>query len=147
MRRLVRETRPSDAKYILPFFVTSGTGVKQEIPSLPGVYRHSIDTLVTAVAQARDEGVQGVILFGIPESKDAEGSGAWSADGIAQRAMRALKEKAPGMLLVADVCLCEYTDHGHCGVIEKAAGGRGSEPDAVVVANDPTHEMLGRTAV
>jgi len=141
MRRLARETHPSDAKYILPFFVTEGSGVRQEIPSLPGVFRHSIDTLVPAAAAAREAGVVGAILFGIPESKDAEGSGAWSPDGIAQRAMRALREQVPGLLLVADVCLCEYTDHGHCGLIEKTSGAPAE------VANDATLALLSRAAV
>jgi porphobilinogen synthase len=146
MRRLARETSPSSARYILPFFVVPGQGIKQEIGSLPGVYRHSVDSLVDEAAAAFDAGVEGVILFGIPESKDAAGTGAYSNDGITQRAMRALREKVPGLLRIGDVCLCEYTDHGHCGLL--AEEGRGSGADSILeVANDPTLELLGRTAV
>jgi len=140
MRRLVRETSPAEARMILPLFVVPGSGVRSEISSLPGVYHHSVDTLVKEAASAHAAGVHGVILFGIPESKDATGSGAYAEDGVAQRAMRALQEKVPGLLRVADVCLCEYTDHGHCGVLEGASGASG-------VANDPTLELLGRAAV
>ncbi|HEY3177201.1 MAG TPA: porphobilinogen synthase [Candidatus Polarisedimenticolia bacterium] len=138
LRRLVREASPSGARYILPCFVVPGTGIRREILSLPGIFHHSIDSLVKEAAAAFDEGVQGVILFGIPQTKDAAGSGAYSDDGIAQQAMRALREKVPGLLRVADVCLCEYTDHGHCGVLEPSGG---------EVANDPTLELLGRAAV
>ncbi|MGH9867364.1 MAG: porphobilinogen synthase [Candidatus Polarisedimenticolia bacterium] len=137
MRRLVREASPSGARLILPLFVCPGTAVRQEIASLPGVHRHSIDSMVEEAGAAFRDGVSGVILFGIPESKDASGSEAYAEDGIAQRAMRALREKVPGLLRVADVCLCEYTDHGHCGVLD----GRGE------VQNDPTLELLGRVSV
>ena len=140
LRRLAREADPAGAALILPLFVCPGSGVRNEIASLPGVFHHSVDTLVEEAARARDDGVQGVILFGIPESKDAKGSGAWAEDGIAQRAMRALSAKVPDLLRVADVCLCEYTDHGHCGVLDTS----GRE---VRVLNDPTLELLGRTAV
>ena len=112
--------------------------MREEITSLPGIFHHSVDTLVQEAAGAFQDGVHGVILFGIPDSKDALGSGAYSEDGITQRAMRALGEKVPGLLRVADVCLCEYTDHGHCGVLEK---------DGTGVANDPTLELLARTSV
>jgi porphobilinogen synthase len=138
LRRLVRETSPSGARYILPLFIVPGSGITKEIPSLPGIFHHSIDSLVKQAAAAHDAGVQGVILFGIPQAKDAVGSGAYSDDGIAQLAMRALREKVPALLRVADVCLCEYTDHGHCGVLE---------PSGSDVANDPTLVLLGRTAV
>jgi porphobilinogen synthase len=137
MRRLVREASPSGARLILPLFVCPGTGVRQEIASLPGVHRHSIDSMLEEAAAAHRAGVSGVILFGIPESKDASGSEAWSPDGIAQRGMRALGEKVPGLLRVADICLCEYTDHGHCGLLD---------PQGEVM-NDPTLELLGRAAV
>ena len=140
LRRLAREADPAGASLILPLFVCPGSGVRTEIASLPGIFHHSVDTLVEEAARARDDGVQGVILFGIPESKDAVGSGAWAEGGIVQRAMRALSEKVPDLLRVADVCLCEYTDHGHCGVLETAGGD-------VRVLNDPTLELLGRTAV
>jgi porphobilinogen synthase len=144
MRRLARESGPSGARYILPFFVVPGQGVRQEISSLPGVFRYSVDSLVSEAAAAHDAGVSGVILFGIPEKKDAAGTGAYSPDGIAQRAMRELREKVPGLLRVADVCLCEYTDHGHCGLLEDS----GVPGDAgIEVSNDRTLELLGETAV
>jgi len=145
LRSLARETSSSGAKLILPLFVVPGAGVKQEISSLPGVFHLSVDMLVKEAAAAHDQGVKGVILFGIPESKDPVGSGAYSEDGIAQRAFRALRESVPGLLRVADVCLCEYTDHGHCGVIEETA--RGGTPGGPQVANDPTLDLLGRAAV
>ncbi len=135
MRRLVRE---GGAGYILPLFVREGSGVREEIASLPGIFHHSVDTLVQEAAAAHAAGVQGVILFGIPGKKDAMGSGAYSKDGITQRALRALKERVPGLLRVADVCLCEYTDHGHCGVLTE---------DGSSVVNDPTLDLLARTSV
>ncbi len=144
IRGLVRETGPKEARLILPLFVCPGTGVRHEIPSLPGVFHHSVDTLVEEVAAARDDGVAGVILFGIPEQKDASGSSAWAEDGITQRALRALAEKVPGMLRVADVCLCEYTDHGHCGVLTTVSDHGG---ESVEILNDATLELLARTAV
>ena len=137
MRRLVREASPSGARLILPLFVCPGTGIREEIASLPGVHRHSIDSMLEEAMAAHRAGVSGVILFGIPESKDASGSEAWASDGITQRGMRALRDKVPGLLRVADICLCEYTDHGHCGLLD---------PQGEVM-NDPTLELLGRTAV
>ncbi|HKY32665.1 MAG TPA: porphobilinogen synthase [Candidatus Polarisedimenticolia bacterium] len=136
MRRLVREGG-AGPRLILPFFVCPGKGVREEIPALPGVHRHSVDSMVEEAAAAHAAGVSGVILFGIPESKDAAGSEAYAQEGIAQRGMRALREQVPGLLRVADVCLCEYTDHGHCGVLDAAGE----------VRNDPTLELLSRTAV
>ena len=136
LRGMVRETDLSASDFIYPLFVCEGTGVRREIPAMPGQYHLSVDKLIEEVKAARDEGVRSVILFGIPAVKDARGSGAWDPKGIAQRAFAALKEKAEGVVLVGDVCLCEYTDHGHCGVIE---GGE--------VANDPTLDLLARTAV
>src|SRR5262245_57852886 len=136
LRSMVRETDLAASDFIYPLFVCEGSGVRREIPAMPGQYHLSIDKLVEEVKAARDEGVRSVILFGIPPSKDARGSGAYDPQGIAQRAFTALKEKVPGVILIGDVCLCEYTDHGHCGVIESGE-----------VANDPTLELLARTAV
>jgi len=144
IRSLVRETSPRQARMILPLFVCPGKGIRREIPSLPGVFHHSVDTLVEEASAALADGVAGVILFGIPESKDATGSSAWAEDGITQRALRALAEKVPGMLRIADVCLCEYTDHGHCGVLTET---KEQGHDAVEILNDPTLELLSRTAV
>lgn len=136
LRAMVRETDLAASDFIYPLFVCEGSGVRREIPAMPGQYHLSVDKLVEEVKAARDEGVRSVILFGIPAAKDARGSGAYDPQGIAQRAFTALKEKAPGVILIGDVCLCEYTDHGHCGVIESGE-----------VANDPTLDLLARTAV
>ncbi len=137
LRRMVRETRLSTANLVLPLFVCPGEGVEQPIGSMPGVARQSVDRIVSTAAAAFDEGVPAVILFGIPEHKDAIGSSSWSDDGIVQQALRALREQVPSMLRIADVCFCEYTDHGHCGVL-RADGS---------VDNDATVENLARQAV
>jgi len=136
LRDLVRESEVSASRLIYPLFVAPGRGVRQGVPSMPGQSVYSVDTLVEEVRAAEADGVRGVILFGIPESKDERATGAYAEDGIVQRALRALRDKAPGVLRVTDVCLCEYTSHGHCGVIEGEK-----------VANDPTLELLARTAV
>ena len=137
LRRMVRETRLSTANLVLPLFVCPGEGVEQPIGSMPGVARQSVDRIVETAKAAFDEGVPALILFGIPEHKDAIGSSSWSDDGIVQQALRALREQVPGMLRIADVCFCEYTDHGHCGVLR----GDGS------VDNDATVENLARQSV
>ncbi|HXT50850.1 MAG TPA: porphobilinogen synthase [Thermoanaerobaculia bacterium] len=137
LRRMVRETRLSAANLVLPLFVCPGENVEQPIGSMPGVARQSVDRIVPTAAAAFDEGVPAVILFGIPESKDAVGSLSWSDDGIVQRALRALRGQVPGMLRIADVCFCEYTDHGHCGVLRQDGS----------VDNDVTVENLAKQAV
>jgi porphobilinogen synthase len=116
--------------------VRPGSGVEQEVPSMPGVYQHSVDKAAAAAAAAADLGIPAVLLFGIPEAKDARGSQAWSDDGVVQRAIAAIKERAPDLVVITDVCLCEYTDHGHCGVLE-----------GETVANDPTCELLAKEAL
>jgi porphobilinogen synthase len=136
LRAMVRETRLSPAQLVQPFFVCPGEGVRREISSMPGVYNLSVDLLVEEAVRARRAGVGGVILFGLPESKDATGTGAHVDDGIVQRAFRAIRREAPDLMLVADTCLCEYTDHGHCGPLVDGH-----------VDNDATLEILGRTAV
>jgi porphobilinogen synthase len=133
LRALVRETRLDLDDFILPLFVGPTTQPNADLPTLG---RHSVEDLVAEVEEVSRLGVRAVLLFGIPEEKDAEGSGAWDEDGIVQRALRALREAAPGLVLLTDVCLCEYTSHGHCGVLE------GDEVD-----NDATLELLARTAV
>jgi porphobilinogen synthase len=133
LRALVRETRLDLDDFILPLFVGPATEPNADLPALG---RHSVEDLVAEAEQVSRLGVRAVLLFGIPEEKDAEGSGAWDEDGIVQRALRALHEAAPGLVLLTDVCLCEYTSHGHCGVLE------GDEVD-----NDATLELLARTAV
>lgn len=136
LRRMVRETALSPSDFIYPLFVREGTGIRNPIGSMPGQFQLSVDEAVKEARAAWGLGVPSVILFGIPDHKDAVGSGAWAEDGIVQRAVRALKDALPELCVMTDVCLCEYTDHGHCGVIE---GGD--------VANDPTLELLAREAV
>jgi porphobilinogen synthase len=133
LRGLVRETRLDLDDFVLPLFVGPAT---EPNPELPALGRFSVDDLVAEAAEAERLGVRAVILFGIPDEKDAEGSGAWDDDGVIQRALRALRESSPGLVLLTDVCLCEYTSHGHCGVLE------GEEVD-----NDATLDLLARTAV
>src|SRR5262245_32601973 len=116
-RRLVRETRLSVDNLIQPLFVVPGSRVTKPVSSMPGVAQRSVDQTVEECKAIRDLGIPAVILFGIPDKKDAAGSGAYNDNGIIQQALRALKESVPGLLLITDVCLCEYTDHGHCGVV------------------------------
>jgi porphobilinogen synthase len=132
----VRETRLSPDDFVLPLFVRPGEGVAQPVGSMPGVFQHSVDRLVAAARDAWSDGVAAVILFGIPDHKDAAGSAAWADDGIVQRAVRALGEELPDLVKVVDVCFCEYTEHGHCGVL---AGD--------TVDNDATLENLARQSV
>src|SRR5689334_14087937 len=136
LRSMVRETRLTRDDFVLPLFVCPGEGVRREISSMPGVYNLSIDETTKEVAAAFDTGVRSIILFGLPESKDEIASGAYAEDGIVQRAIRAIRQSTPDMLIMADTCLCEYTSHGHCGVV------RGSE-----VVNDESLELLAATAV
>jgi porphobilinogen synthase len=136
LRDLVRETRLDAAQLILPLFVCPGQGVRNEISSMPGNHHLSVDRLVEEVGAARDDGVRSVILFGIPEKKDATGSEAFDDDAAVQSGVRALKEAFPDITVITDVCLCEYTDHGHCGVVREGS-----------VLNDPTLDLLARTAV
>ena len=136
LRDMVRETRLSARSLVYPLFVCPGTMVKQEIGSMPGNYRWSVDLLVEEARGVHDLGIPAVILFGIPESKDETGSGAYDPEGIVQRAVRALKHSVPELLVVCDVCLDEYTSHGHCGVIKNGQ-----------IDNDSTLELLARTAL
>src|SRR5215203_114574 len=136
LRRMVRETRFTADNLVLPLFACPGEGVANPVGSMPGVYQHSVDRLVETAREAYAEGIRAVLLFGLPEFKDAEGSAAWSPDGIVQRALRALTDEVPGLIKIADVCFCEYTDHGHCGVLN------GHE-----VENDATLANLARQSV
>ncbi len=136
IRRLVRETHLSASQLILPLFVCPGEGVRKEIGSMPGHAQLSIDNLVREGEQCKSLGLGGVILFGIPEKKDELASGAYAADGITQRAIRALKRSVPDLLVITDVCNCEYTSHGHCGIVKDGD-----------VDNDATLELLAKTAV
>jgi len=136
LRRLVQETRLSVDDLIYPLFVCPGEGVRREVSSMPGVYTLSIDQLLEEAQEVKRLGIPAIILFGIPERKDEVGSEAYADDGIIQRAIRALKREVPGLIVIADTCLCEYTSHGHCGVVRDGE-----------VVNDPTLELLARTAV
>lgn len=136
LREMTRETRLDPANLIYPLFVCAGEGVRREIKSMPGVFNLSIDELVKECEGARRGGVSSIIIFGLPESKDEQGSGAFAEDGITQRAIRAVKREVKDLIVIADTCLCEYTSHGHCGVIEDGD-----------VANDPTLDILAKTAV
>ena len=117
LRNLVRETKVDVSDLIYPLFVTDGAGIKNEVPSMPGVFQMSVDSLRGEVDEVARLGIPGVILFGIPDDKDAEGSQAYASDGVIQRAIREIKNSVPELIVMTDVCLCEYTDHGHCGVI------------------------------
>lgn len=117
LRELVRETYLQASNFIAPLFVVHGSGIKEEISSMPGQYRYSVDLLVEYCKELESLGVGGVILFGIPEHKDATGSEGYSDDGIVQQAVRAIKQVLPDFVVIADICMCEYTDHGHCGII------------------------------
>ena len=136
LRRMVRETRLSVDNLILPLFVVPGRGVEKPVGSMPGVAQMSIDRTVEECRQVRDLGIPAVILFGIPEHKDPAGSGAYAEDGIVQQAVREIKKAVRDLVVITDVCLCEYTDHGHCGVIEDGD-----------VANDPTLDLLAQEAL
>jgi porphobilinogen synthase len=136
LRRMSRETRLSRDDLILPLFVVEGSGVREDVVSMPGVLRYSVDQVVDEAKRVCDLGVPGVILFGIPKDKDGVGSGADAEDGIVQRAVEAIKQSVPELCVITDVCLCEYTDHGHCGIVE-----------GETVRNDPSVERLAETAL
>ena len=136
LRRMVRETRLGVENLILPLFAVHGRGVRDPVASMPGVSRLSLDELLKEAKDAASMGIPAVLLFGVPQSKDPRGSEAYADDGIVQQAVRAVKDTVPDLLVVTDVCLCEYTSHGHCGVVEDGT-----------VRNDPTLELLARTAV
>ena len=136
LRRMVRETRLSRDDLILPLFVVEGSGVREPVVSMPGVHRFSVDQVVEETKRVFDRGVPAVILFGIPAEKDARGSGADAAGGIVQRAVETIKGELPDLCVMTDVCLCEYTDHGHCGIV-----------DGETVANDPSVERIAATAL
>ncbi|WP_252502809.1 porphobilinogen synthase [Sporosarcina sp. Marseille-Q4943] len=136
MRSMVRETILRKEDFIYPMFIIEGENVKNEISSMPGIYQLSLDRLLEEVEEVVSLGIPSVILFGIPSEKDATGTGAFDDEGIVQRATRLIKEKHPELVVIADTCLCEYTDHGHCGVVHESD-----------VLNDPSLELLAKTAV
>ncbi|MBS4872420.1 MAG: porphobilinogen synthase [Peptoniphilus sp. oral taxon 375] len=137
MRKMVEETNLSPKDFIYPLFLVEGEGIKKEIPSLPGVYHFSLDQLDQEIKEIEDLGISGVILFGIPNHKDAHGSQAYAEDGIIQRGVRKIKSLHPNLLVVTDVCMCEYTDHGHCGILDE---------DGQVI-NDTTTKYIAKIAL
>lgn len=136
LRKLVQETHLSASQLVLPLFVRSGSNVRKAVGSMPGVFQLSVDEMLHEADEASEEGVGGVILFGLPDSKDANGSSAWDEKGPVPNAIRALKQKFPQLVVITDVCMCEYTDHGHCGIL------RDGEVD-----NDATLELLSRASL
>jgi porphobilinogen synthase len=137
IRRMVRETHLSPADFIYPMFVVRGQDVREPIASMPGQFHLSVDQMAVEAGELRSLGVPAVLLFGLPGSKDAVGSSGYAADGVVQKAVRALKDADPDLLVITDVCLCEYTDHGHCGVLD----------DQGEVLNDPSVELLVRQSL
>lgn len=136
LRKMVRETRMDASSLIYPMFVREGSGIKEEIPAMEGQYRYTTDTMLYALEDLEKAGVRSVMFFGIPDVKDEVGSGAYAEDGIVQRALREARAHFPEMYLITDVCMCEYTSHGHCGLL------KGHDVD-----NDSTLELLAKTAV
>ena len=135
-RNMVRETTLSVNDLIYPMFSAFGTGIRKEVSSMPGIYQQSIEHIVAEAQEAYELGIPAVLLFGIPEKKDAVGSDAYSDQGIIQETIRALKKNVPGLAVITDVCMCEYTDHGHCGIIKDGD-----------VDNDATLELLAKEAL
>ncbi len=135
-RRMIRETKLSVDDLILPLFANGGKGIKNPIPSMPGHYQLSIDNLVKTAKKAYELGIPAVMLFGIPDKKDPLATSAYAKDGIVQKATKALKDKIPELILITDVCLCQYTDHGHCGIVE-----------GQIIDNDASLDLLAKTAL
>src|SRR5215469_4178352 len=155
LRSLVRETRLTPESLVYPLFVCPGEKVRKEVTSMPGVYNLSVDQAVREAQDAHGLGIPALILFGLPERKDEVATGAWEDHGIVQQATRAIKREVPEILVVGDVCLCEYTPHGHCGIVRSTAphplGAAVANPPTTAaeyeIVNDPTLELLARTAV
>ena len=155
-RSLVRETRLTPAGFVYPLFVCPGEGIRKEVRSMPGVFNLSVDEAVKEAQSVKALGIPSVILFGLPETKDEQATGAWADDGIVQQATRAMKREVPGLLVMGDVCLCEYMSHGHCGIVQKTGTGRSvgaasvaqmSGVDEYEILNDESLEILAKTAV
>jgi porphobilinogen synthase len=136
IRRMVRETSLSPDDFIYPLFVTFGKKIKREIQSMPGCFQESIDNVIDSAKEVFSLGIPAVILFGIPEHKDEKGTSAYSPDGVIQNAIKAIKDAVPDLFIITDVCLCEYTSHGHCGVVRNGE-----------ILNDPTLELLAKEAI
>ena len=155
-RSFVRETRLTPEGFIYPLFVCPGEGIRKEVRSMPGVFNLSIDEAVKEAREVKSLGIPAVILFGLPEKKDEVATGAWADEGIVQRATRAIKREVPGLIVVGDVCLCEYMSHGHCGIVkpvstpQSSSTGTGAAAAAATeyeIVNDSTLEILAKTAV
>jgi porphobilinogen synthase len=156
LRGLVRETRLTPEAFVYPLFVCPGEGVRKEVRSMPGVFNLSVDEAVREANQARSLGVPAVILFGLPETKDEVATGAWAENGIVQQAARAIKREVPHLIILGDVCLCEYMSHGHCGIVRTGSGAQSlgaavATTPAITgdyeILNDATLELLARTSV
>jgi porphobilinogen synthase len=152
LRALTRETRLSPESLVYPMFVCPGSGVRKEVRSMPGVFNLSVDQVVKESREAHSLGVPAIILFGLPETKDEKATGAWADDGIVQKAARAIKSEVPNLLIMGDVCLCEYLSHGHCGIVKAPAQSLGAAAALPTTAeydidNDASLALLARTAV
>src|SRR6266852_2531334 len=156
LRSLVRETRLTPEAFVYPLFVCPGEGMRKEVRSMPGVFNLSVDEAVKEARQTYSLGVPAIILFGLPEKKDEVATGAWAEDSIVQQAARAIKREVPNLIIMGDVCLCEYMSHGHCGVVRAASGPQSlgaavaAPPSATTdyeIVNDATLELLARTSV
>jgi porphobilinogen synthase len=152
MRSFVRETKLSPDGFVYPLFVCPGEGIRKEVRSMPGVFNLSVDEAVKEATSAKALGIQSVILFGLPEKKDEIATGAWADDGIVQRASRAIKREVPGLLVMGDVCLCEYMSHGHCGIVRQVPQSVGAAATVTPttefeIVNDASLEILAKTAV
>src|SRR6266700_3910085 len=156
LRSMVRETRLTPESLVYPMFICPGSGVRKEVRSMPGVFNLSVDEAVKEASETYSLGVPAVILFGLPEKKDEVATGAWADDGIVQQTTRAIKREVPNLIILGDVCLCEYMSHGHCGVVRPASGAQSlgaavAAPGAAVtdyeIVNDATLELLARTSV
>ena len=157
LRSFVRETRLSPDGFVYPLFICPGEGVRKEVRSMPGVFNLSVDEAVKECRELKSLGIPSVILFGLPETKDEIATGAWADDGIVQKAARAIKREVPDLLLMGDVCLCEYMSHGHCGIVKpvgqpQSVGAAAAAPPAIKtdeyeIVNDASLEILARTAV
>src|SRR4030088_380596 len=152
LRNLARETRLSPDFFVYPMFVCPGEGVRKEIRSMPGVFNFSVDEAVKEAREVQSLGVPAVIVFGLPEKKDEVATGAWAENGIVQQAARAMKREVPGLILMGDVCLCEYMSHGHCGIVKaepQSLGAAAAAPPVTEyeILNDESLELLARTSV
>jgi porphobilinogen synthase len=153
LRALVRETRLTPESFVYPLFICPGTGIRKEVRSMPGVFNLSVDEAVKEVRETRALGVLSIILFGLPEKKDEVATGAWAEDGIVQKAARAIKSEVRDVVVMGDVCLCEYMSHGHCGIVRAGAqslGAAAAAPPGTAefeIVNDASLELLARTSV